>query len=83
MVSRLGTAPTTGPAVISEERNGEDGTIVEQHQTADGRVGQNSAQVHQFDDGWRVVMDDPKLLSAIGETLNPGSIHPERTRDGQ
>jgi hypothetical protein len=65
-----GVSPINGIAVVSENIDGTDGTLVEQHQYADGRVRQNQLNVHRFDDdGWRIVLSDEKLIRGFDAVL--------------
>jgi len=61
--------PISGFAVVSENVAGDDGTLVEQHQYVDGRVRQNEVKVHRFDDGWRIMLGDGKLLRGFDVAL--------------
>ena len=61
--------PISGFAVVSENVAGDDGALVEQHQYVDGRVRQNEVKVHRFDDGWRIMLGDEKLLRGFDVAL--------------
>lgn len=68
--SQQGQTPMAGLAIVSQDVHGDDGTVVEQHQYEDGRVRQNEFTVHRFDDGWRIVLRNEKILRGIEATLN-------------
>ncbi|MGO9000907.1 MAG: RNA polymerase sigma factor [Limisphaerales bacterium] len=61
--------PIAGFAVVSQNIQGDEDTLVEQHQYQDGRVRQNQVTLHQFDDGWRIVFGDEKTLRGFDATL--------------
>ncbi len=64
-----GISPISGFAVVSENVDGDDGSVIEQHQYEDGRVRQNQVAMHHFDDGWRIVLGDEKLMRGFDVTL--------------
>jgi hypothetical protein len=65
-----GVSPISGFAVVSENIEGNDGTVIEQHQYTDGRVRQNQVTMHHFDDGWRIMLvGDEKLLRGFDAVL--------------
>jgi hypothetical protein len=61
--------PVAGFAVVSQNVQGDDDLLVEQHQYQDGRVRQNQVSLHRFDDGWRVVFGDEKLMRGFDAAL--------------
>ncbi len=64
-----GLPPIAGFAVVSQNIQGNEDTLIEQHQYQDGRVRQNQVTLHQFDDGWRIVFGDEKTLRGFDATL--------------
>jgi hypothetical protein len=72
--------PIAGFAVVSQNLQGDEDTLIEQHQYQDGRVRQNQVTLHHFDDGWRIVFGDEKTLRGFDATLkfaaaNTGQQH--------
>jgi RNA polymerase sigma factor (sigma-70 family) len=65
----FGLPPIAGFAVVSQNIQGDEDTLIEQHQYQDGRVRQNQVTLHQFDDGWRIVFGDEKTLRGFDATL--------------
>jgi RNA polymerase sigma factor (sigma-70 family) len=65
----FGLPPIAGFAVVSQNIQGNEDTLIEQHQYQDGRVRQNQVTLHQFDDGWRIVFGDEKTLRGFDATL--------------
>jgi len=61
--------PIAGFAVVSQNIQGDEDTLIEQHQYQDGRVRQNQVTLHQFDDGWRIVFGDERTLRGFDATL--------------
>ena len=61
--------PIAGFAVVSQNIQGDEYTLIEQHQYQDGRVRQNQVTLHQFGDGWRIVFGDEKTLRGFDATL--------------
>jgi RNA polymerase sigma factor (sigma-70 family) len=75
-----GLPPIAGFAVVSQNIQGNEDTLIEQHQYQDGRVRQNQVTLHHFDDGWRIVFGDEKTLRGFDATLkfaaaNAGQQH--------
>jgi RNA polymerase sigma factor (sigma-70 family) len=64
-----GLPPIAGFAVVSQNIQGNEDTLIEQHQYQDGRVRQNQVTLHQFDDGWRIVFGDEKTLRGFDAAL--------------
>jgi RNA polymerase sigma factor (sigma-70 family) len=64
-----GLPPIAGFAVVSQNIQGNEDTLIEQHQYQDGRVRQNQVTLHQFDDGWRIVFGDERTLRGFDATL--------------
>jgi RNA polymerase sigma factor (sigma-70 family) len=64
-----GLPPIAGIAVVSQNIQGNEDTLIEQHQYQDGRVRQNQVTLQQFDDGWRIVFGDEKTLRGFDATL--------------
>ena len=64
-----GLPPIAGFAVVSQSIQGNEDTLIEQHQYQDGRVRQNQVTLHQFDDGWRIVFGDERTLRGFDATL--------------
>ena len=65
-----GQVPESGLAIISQNIQGEEGTVVEQHQYEDGRVRQNEIPVQRFGDGWRILLGNEKILNGVRATLD-------------
>jgi len=65
----FGLPPIAGFAVVSQNIQGDEDTLIEQHQYQDGRVRQNQVTLHQFDDGWRIVFGDEKTMRGFDATL--------------
>ena len=61
--------PIAGFAVVSQNIQGDEDTLIEQHQYQDGRVRQNQVTLHQFGDGWRIVFGDERTLRGFDATL--------------
>jgi RNA polymerase sigma factor (sigma-70 family) len=61
--------PIAGFAVVSQNIQGDEDTLIEQHQYQDGRVRQNQVTLHQFDDGWRIILGDEKTMRGFDATL--------------
>ena len=61
--------PIAGFAVVSQNIQGDEDTLIEQHQYQDGRVRQNQVTLHQFDDGWRIIFGDEKTMRGFDATL--------------
>ena len=61
--------PIAGFAVVSQNIQGDEDTLIEQHQYQDGRVRQNQVTLHHFDDGWRIVFGDEKTMRGFDATL--------------
>jgi len=61
--------PIAGFAVVSQNMQGDEDTLIEQHQYQDGRVRQNQVTLHQFGDGWRIVFGDERTLRGFDATL--------------
>jgi RNA polymerase sigma factor (sigma-70 family) len=70
-------SPVAGFGVVSTDIQGDEVTLIEQHQYEDGTVRQNPITMHHFDDGWRVVLGDARILRGFEQTLNtPASTTP-------
>jgi RNA polymerase sigma factor (sigma-70 family) len=61
--------PIAGFAVVSQNIQGDEDTLIEQHQYQDGRVRQNQVTLHQFDDGWRIVFGNERTLRGFDAIL--------------
>ncbi len=61
--------PIAGFAVVSQNIQGDEDTLIEQHQYQDGRVRQNQVTLHQFGDSWRIVFGDERTLRGFDATL--------------
>jgi hypothetical protein len=61
--------PIAGFAVVSQNIQGDEDMLIEQHQYQDGRVRQNQVTLHHFDDGWRIVFGDEKTMRGFDATL--------------
>jgi RNA polymerase sigma factor (sigma-70 family) len=61
--------PIAGFAVVSQNIQGDEDTLIEQHQYQDGRVRQNQVMLRQFGDGWRIVFGDERTLRGFDATL--------------
>ena len=60
--------PMSGFGVVSVANQGDDATLVEEHQYQDGSVRQNTIQLHKEEDGWRILLDE-KRLEKLGAYL--------------
>src|SRR5262249_44609457 len=70
--------PISGFAVVSQNAQGDDDILVEQHQYQDGRVRQNQVTLHRFDDGWRVVFGDEKLMRGFDGALKRAAAYAQQ-----
>ncbi len=70
-------ANVAGYGVVSQNINGEDGTLIVQEQHTDGQVKQNPISMHRFDDGWRILLP-PKMLDQFSRYVN----NPELWQNG-
>ena len=57
----LNNTPMAGFRVVSVSTQGDEATLLEEHQYEGGRVRQNSFTLHRQDDGWRIVLDENRL----------------------
>ena len=64
-----GLPPIAGIAVVSQNIQGNEDTLIEQHQYQDGRIRQNQVTLYHFDDGWRIVFGDEKTMRGFDATL--------------
>lgn len=60
--------PMTGFGVVSVNTQGDEATLIEEHQYTDGKVRQNPIKLHREADGWRIVLDE-KRLEKLGAYL--------------
>ena len=51
--------------VVSVNVQGDDATLVEEHQFEDGKVRQNPITLHREVDGWRIVLDEKRLQKFV------------------
>jgi hypothetical protein len=51
--------------VVSVNVQGDDATLVEEHQFEDGKIRQNPVTLHRQDDGWRIVLDEKRLQKFV------------------
>jgi RNA polymerase sigma factor (sigma-70 family) len=72
--------PIDGFAVVSQTVQGEDDILVEQHRYQDGRVRQNQVTLHHFDDGWRLVFGDEKLMRGFDALLKRAAMNAPQSR---
>jgi len=70
----FGLPPIAGFAVVSQNIQGDEDMLIEQHQYQDGRVRQNQVTLHHFDDGWRIVFGDEKTMRGFDATLKFAAV---------
>jgi hypothetical protein len=61
--------PMTGFGIVSVKVEGDEATLIEEHQYQDGSVRQNPITLHREDDGWHILLDD-KRLEKLGAYLS-------------
>ena len=51
--------------VVSVNQQGDDATLVEEHQFEDGKIRLNPITLHREADGWRIVLDEKRLQKFV------------------
>jgi len=64
-----GLSPMNSYGIVSNYASGDDSTLLEQHQYEDGRVRQTEVTFHRFDDGWRLMLGDDRLMRGFDAAL--------------
>lgn len=64
-----GLSPMSSYGIVSNYASGDNSTLLEQHQYEDGRVRQTEVTFHRFDDGWRLMLGDDRLMRGFDAAL--------------